>query len=130
MLPIFVLLLGLAAVSQAQAAGRTLTVGYYDFPPVMYGDSHGVTRGEMAELTRLVLRRAGYRPRFRRFPSALLNTALRAVASTSGSAHPASRSCVRIRASPRIASAGSISICITAPTRRRRAFPRAWSARE
>lgn len=77
MLPIFVLLLGLAAVSQAQAAGRTLTVGYYDFPPVMYGDSHGVTRGEMAELTRLVLRRAGYRPRFRRLPSARLYTALK-----------------------------------------------------
>lgn len=77
MLPIFVLLLGLAAVSQAQAAGRTLTVGYYDFSPVMYGDSHGVTRGEMAELTRLVLRRAGYRPRFRRLPSARLYTALK-----------------------------------------------------
>ncbi|WP_431978008.1 substrate-binding periplasmic protein [Pseudomonas oligotrophica] len=69
------LLVGLSAL-QAQAAERLLTVGYYDFPPVMYRDEHGVTRGEMADLTRQVLRQAGYQPRFRQLPSARLYAAL------------------------------------------------------
>ncbi|MCJ1884661.1 transporter substrate-binding domain-containing protein [Pseudomonas sp. LA21] len=49
-----------------------LEVGYYEFPPYTYTASDGSTRGSGAEMVRHILRKAGYRARFRSLPSARL----------------------------------------------------------
>jgi len=68
---------GVPATATADPAPqRVLNVGYYDFAPAIYSDSRGAARGEVAELTRRVARRAGYAVRFRALPSARLYAAL------------------------------------------------------
>lgn len=54
----------------------TLIVGFYDFPPAIYSDSHGRARGPLVDITRRVLAHAGYRASFRGLPSARLYSAL------------------------------------------------------
>ncbi|WP_417776921.1 substrate-binding periplasmic protein [Stutzerimonas xanthomarina] len=56
---------------------RTLTVGYYDFPPAIYSDAQGQPQGPVVELTRRVLEHAGYQAQFRGLPSARLYGALK-----------------------------------------------------
>lgn len=56
---------------------RTLTVGYYEFPPAIYSDSQGRAKGPVVDLTRRVLEHAGYQARFRGLPSARLYAALK-----------------------------------------------------
>lgn len=56
---------------------RTLTVGYYDFPPAIYSDAQGRPQGPVVELTRRVLEHAGYQAQFRGLPSARLYGALK-----------------------------------------------------
>jgi len=56
---------------------RTLTVGYYDFPPAIYSDAQGRPQGPVVDLTRRVLEHAGYQARFRGLPSARLYAALK-----------------------------------------------------
>lgn len=56
---------------------RTLTVGFYDFPPAIYSDQQGRPRGPLVDLTRRVFEHAGYQAEFRAFPSARLYAALK-----------------------------------------------------
>jgi len=56
---------------------RTLTVGYYDFPPAIYSDPQGLPQGPLVSLTHRIFERAGYRAQFRAFPSARLYAALK-----------------------------------------------------
>lgn len=56
---------------------RTLTVGFYDFPPAIYSDPQGRPRGPLVDLTRRVFEHAGYQAEFRAFPSARLYAALK-----------------------------------------------------
>lgn len=56
---------------------RTLTVGYYDFPPAIYTDAQSRPQGPVVGLTRKVLERAGFHARFRGLPSARLYAALK-----------------------------------------------------
>ncbi|MCG6540842.1 transporter substrate-binding domain-containing protein [Pseudomonas sp. KSR10] len=58
-------------------SSRTLTVGYYDFPPAIYTDAQGRPQGPVVSLARKVLEHAGYQPRFRGLPSARLYAALK-----------------------------------------------------
>ena len=53
-----------------------LIVGYAEFAPVIYSDAQQRARGPMADLTRRVAQRAGYRAQFRALPSARLYAAL------------------------------------------------------
>jgi len=55
---------------------RTLTVGYYDFPPAIYSDTQGRASGPLVDLTRRVLAHAGFQAQFRGLPSARLYGAL------------------------------------------------------
>jgi polar amino acid transport system substrate-binding protein len=55
---------------------RTLTVGYYDFPPAIYSDLQGRAQGPLVDITRRVLAHAGYQAQFRGLPSARLYAAL------------------------------------------------------
>ncbi len=64
------------AASETQPP-RTLTVGYYDFPPAIYSDPQGRPQGPVVDLTRRVLEHAGYQARFRGLPSARLYAALK-----------------------------------------------------
>ncbi|HBM08554.1 bifunctional lytic transglycosylase/amino acid ABC transporter substrate-binding protein [Pseudomonas sp. Choline-3u-10] len=57
-------------------APRTLTVGYYDFPPAIYSDAQGRPNGPLVDLTRRVLAHAGFQAQFRGLPSARLYAAL------------------------------------------------------
>ncbi|MCQ2030035.1 bifunctional lytic transglycosylase/amino acid ABC transporter substrate-binding protein [Stutzerimonas zhaodongensis] len=55
---------------------RTLTVGFYDFPPAIYSDPQGQAQGPLVDLTRRVIEQAGYQASFRGLPSARLYAAL------------------------------------------------------
>lgn len=71
------LLGGCGLAHSAPPTQAPLTVGYYEFPPAIYSDPQQRARGPVAELTRRVLRRAGYRARFRSLPSARLYAGLK-----------------------------------------------------
>ncbi|WP_312301478.1 transporter substrate-binding domain-containing protein [Stutzerimonas nitrititolerans] len=55
----------------------TLTVGFSEFPPAIYSDAQGQAHGRLAEVTRRVLRQAGYQVSFRALPSARLYAGLK-----------------------------------------------------
>jgi len=67
---------GLCFAAPEAEPPRTLTVGFYDFPPAIYSDPQGVPQGPLVALTHRVFERAGYRAQFRAFPSARLYAAL------------------------------------------------------
>ncbi|WP_178087302.1 ABC transporter substrate-binding protein [Pseudomonas sp. C27(2019)] len=50
----------------------TITVGYYDFPPVSYTDKQGTPQGSFVQLCRTLLTSKGYRVIFKDLPSARL----------------------------------------------------------
>jgi polar amino acid transport system substrate-binding protein len=54
-----------------------VNVGYYEFPPYSYTDAEGRPHGAVLELTRRLLRKAGYRGEFRGLPGARLYAGLR-----------------------------------------------------
>lgn len=62
--------------ASAVEAPRTLTVGYYDFPPAIYSDAQGRPQGPLVDLTRRVVEEAGFQAQFRGLPSARLYAAL------------------------------------------------------
>lgn len=55
----------------------TLTVGFSEFPPAIYGDAQGQAQGRVVDVTRRVLQQAGYRASFRALPSARLYAGLK-----------------------------------------------------
>ena len=71
------LLVGPGLVMAAPEPKRSLTVGYYDFPPAIYSDTAGQAQGPLVDLTRAVIERAGYTATFRALPSARLYAGLR-----------------------------------------------------
>ncbi|WP_338052459.1 substrate-binding periplasmic protein [Stutzerimonas marianensis] len=71
------LLVGPGLAMAAVEPKRSLTVGYYDFPPAIYSDTAGQARGPLVDLTRAVIERAGYAASFRALPSARLYAGLR-----------------------------------------------------
>ncbi|QLF95020.1 transporter substrate-binding domain-containing protein [Pseudomonas sp. ABC1] len=60
------------ATAQAAPASPELVVGYYDFPPEIYTDAEGFVHGPVIDLTRQVLKEAGYRAVYRQLASARL----------------------------------------------------------
>ena len=65
-----------AAWAQPAPAEKTVSVGYYEFPPYSWTDGQGLPRGSILELTERLLRHAGYRGEYRSLPGARLYMAL------------------------------------------------------
>ena len=79
MKPLFWIPLAAALAAPCVASSetqRTLTVGYYDFPPAIHSDAQGRPSGPLVDLTRRVLAHAGFEAQFRGLPSARLYGAL------------------------------------------------------
>ncbi|QGZ32631.1 transporter substrate-binding domain-containing protein [Stutzerimonas stutzeri] len=76
-MPLATVLASPCLCASAAEPPRTLTVGYYDFPPAIYSDTQGRPQGPLVDLTRELLETAGYQARFRGLPSARLYAALK-----------------------------------------------------
>ncbi|MFL9814412.1 transporter substrate-binding domain-containing protein [Stutzerimonas sp. VN223-3] len=72
-----IFLSGPCFAASAPGTPRTLTVGYYDFPPAIYSDAQGRPQGPLVNLVHRVFTQSGYRARFRALPSARLYAALK-----------------------------------------------------
>lgn len=65
-----------AGAAPARNEPTLIKVGFYEFPPSIYTDEQGQTKGPVPDLVRRMLNRAGYRAEFRSLPSARLYNGL------------------------------------------------------
>lgn len=78
---LFTLLIAVLLAAHCSAASTaderpTLVVGFSEFPPTIYSDEQGQAHGPFADITRRVLRQAGYQASFRSLPRARLFASL------------------------------------------------------
>lgn len=65
-----------ACWAQSASDGKTISVGYYEFPPYSWTDENGRPQGSVLALTERLLRHAGYQGEYRSLPGARLYLAL------------------------------------------------------
>ncbi len=65
------------AHADEQPAKRTVTVGFFEFPPYSWTDAQGQPQGNLLAFTERLLRKAGYQGRYRSLPGARLYAGLR-----------------------------------------------------
>lgn len=65
------------AHADEQPTKRTVTVGFFEFPPYSWTDTQGRPQGNLLAFTERLLRKAGYQGRYRSLPGARLYAGLR-----------------------------------------------------